>query len=191
MLCNMLGKEPGARWRCVHVRGHSGPCCPFACPPMRKDTGNIWTVSRHLERLCDAVVIPTNGIINRHGEAVMGRGLARQAAQRWPGLPRVLAAALLAGGNHVYDVYRPRGLPTLITFPVKRHWHLAAEPALIEQSCVELIQLVDRLGFHDVALPRVGCGNGQLKWVDIRPILERYLDSRFILVSLPSEVQSD
>ena len=39
--------------------------------------------------------------------------------------------------------------------------------------------------------PRVGCGNGALDWKDVRPILRRYLDDRFILVSLPSEVHHD
>ncbi len=40
-------------------------------------------------------------------------------------------------------------------------------------------------------LPRVGCGNGSLDWEDVQPILERHLDDRFILVSLPSEVHHE
>ena len=148
---------------------------------MREATGNIWRLA------CDAIVIPTNGDVNRHGAAVMGRGLARQAAQRWPLLPKVLANLLREHGNHVMDVWKPRRLPTLLTFPVKHHWHESAELDLIERSAQELVALVDRLEYRQVALPRVGCGNGALDWKDVQPILERHLDDRFILVSIPSE----
>lgn len=149
---------------------------------MKEATGNIW---RHRT---DAIVIPTNGDVNRHGRAVMGRGLALQAARRWALLPKVLADLLREHGNHVMDVYKPRRLPTVLTFPVKHHWYDSADLDLIERSAQELVALVDRLAYRQVALPRVGCGNGGLDWKDVRPILERHLDDRFILVSRPSEV---
>ena len=152
---------------------------------MKEATGNIWRVA------CDAIVVPTNGDVNRHGEAVMGRGVALQAARRWPLLPKVLADLLRAHGNHVFDAYKPRRLPTLLTFPVKQHWHHMAELDLIERSAQELVARVDRLAYRRVALPRVGCGNGSLDWADVLPILARHLDDRFILVSLPSEVHRE
>ncbi len=152
---------------------------------MKETTGNIWLEA------CDAIVIPTNGDVNRHGAAVMGRGLALQAARRWPLMPKVLAEYLRAEGNHVFDVYKPRRLPTLLTFPVKQHWHERADLDLIERSAQELVAKADRLAYRLVALPRVGCGNGGLDWKDVQPILERYLDDKFILVSIPSAVHHD
>ncbi|KKK86430.1 hypothetical protein LCGC14_2763320 [marine sediment metagenome] len=152
---------------------------------MKEVTGNIW------REACDAIVIPTNGDVNRHGAAVMGRGLALQAARRWPLMPKVLAEYLRAEGNHVFDVYKPRRLPTLLTFPVKQHWRERADIDLIERSAQELVAKVDRLAYRQVALPRVGCGNGSLNWADVLPILERHLDDKFILVSLPSEVHRE
>lgn len=149
---------------------------------MREVTGNIWMVA------CDAIVIPTNGDVNRHGEAVMGRGLALQAARRYPLLPKVLAHLMRELGNCVLDAYRPRHCPFIVTFPVKHHWHEPAQLYLIERSARELVALADHHEYGRVALPRVGCGNGALDWADVRPIMERYLDDRFILVSLPSEV---
>lgn len=150
---------------------------------MREATGNIWWTR------WDAIVIPTNGDVNRGGEAVMGRGLARQAAQRWPLLPKTLAMLLREHGNHAFDVWKPRRLPTLLSFPVKHHWHESAELDLIERSAQELVALADSLAYRQVALPRVGCGNGKLDWVDVQPILERHLDDRFIVVSRPSEAR--
>jgi O-acetyl-ADP-ribose deacetylase (regulator of RNase III) len=145
-------------------------------------TGNIWRVPT------DVIVIPTNGDVNRHGEAVMGRGLALQAARRYPLLPKVLAHLMRELGNHVLDAYRPRSLPIIVTFPVKHHWHHVAQLDLIERSAKELVALADHHEYRRVALPRVGCGNGQLDWKDVRPILERHLDDRFTVISLPSEV---
>ena len=152
---------------------------------MREATGNIWMVA------CDAIVIPTNGDVNRHGMAVMGRGLALQAARRYPLLPKVLAHLMRKLGNHVFDAYRPRGCAIIVTFPVKHHWHQPAQLDLIAQSTQELVEMANHHEYQRVTLPRVGCGNGALAWKDVRPILERYLDDRFILVSLPSEVHHD
>lgn len=152
---------------------------------MKTLTGNIWYTP------ADAMVVPTNGDVNRFGEAVMGRGLAAQAARHFPLLPKVLAHLMRELGNHVFDAYRPRGRAIIVTFPVKHHWHQSAQLDLIERSTQELVEMANHHEYRTVLLPRVGCGNGQLNWKDVRPILERYLDDRFILVTLPSEVHHD
>ena len=43
----------------------------------------------------------------------------------------------------------------------------------------------DAYGWETVVLPRLGCGLGQLRWDDVKPILERYLDDRFIVLTPP------
>lgn len=149
---------------------------------MKTATGNIWYTS------AEALVIPTNGDVNRHGEAVMGRGLALQAARRYPLLPKVLAMLMREHGNHVFDLYRPRHQPLIVSFPVKHHWHHMAQLDLIERSTIELVQMADHHEYRQVALPRVGCGNGALNWNEVKPILEHYLDDRFVLVSLRQEI---
>src|SRR3990172_5870402 len=54
--------------------------------------GDIWV---EYNRRSDArLVIPTNGIVNRFGAAVMGRGLALQVARRFPNVPTALGRAL-------------------------------------------------------------------------------------------------
>ena len=47
---------------------------------------------------------------------------------------------------------------------------------------MELIDLVIEHGFDTVVLPRPGCGNGGLRWQDVRPLLGLSLDDRFIVV---------
>lgn len=149
---------------------------------MRTITGDIWHV------FGDAIVIPVNGYVKTDGRAVMGRGLAKQAADKWKHLPLLLGNAITAGrvtghGNHVRDLWKPSYGPTIVTFPVKRSWRDQADPGLIMQSVEELVGLTDRLGWKDVALPRVGCGNGGLEWSLVEKLLEP-LDDRFVLVTL-------
>jgi len=128
----------------------------------------------------DALVITTNGVVRKDGACVMGRGVAQQAAVRWPRLPFTLGAFIKRGGNHtritgVWDSWQ------IIALPVKERWREPADPILIERSLDELVRVVGYFGYKDVALPRPGCGNGELKWEDVRPLLVERLDDRFVV----------
>jgi len=137
--------------------------------------GNLWQQP-------GAKCITTNGNVNRRGEAVMGRGCALQAKQRYPKLAQEFAARILAEGNHVY--YFPAY--QLYTFPVKHNWHDKADLKLIERSAHELVAAADQYTPGAVTvLPRPGCGNGQLSWSDVYPVIEPILTGdRFVIVDL-------
>jgi len=155
---------------------------------MKEIVGNIWDF--HKQGYW--VVVTTNGVVKSNGEAVMGKGIALEAKERFPGLARDLGRAIVSGGSKlwIWPEYR------LITFPTKGNWRSKARPLLIERSCQELVGWLDATaGFFTkvlkvrldeerakIYLPRPGCGNGGLDWKDIKPILEKYLDDRFIVV---------
>ena len=147
--------------------------------------GNLWTYS------ADWRVITTNGFVRSDGKAVMGRGVALQAAQKFPKLAYEFGGLLKVHGNHVmgFPEYR------LLTMPVKHNWYEKADLELIERSCQELKEhvdyLTDSLLFDKaierplvIAMVRPGCGNGQLNWIDVKPLIEPYLDDRFVVVEL-------
>ena len=149
---------------------------------MKEITGDIWDFHKQGHW----IVITTNGSVKANGEAVMGggkvRGTAFQAKQRFPGVAKILGDAIRESGN----VLHHWGKEGLIFFPVKHNWWEKADLVLIEQSTKEL-----RDFFNDVIadypipiyLTRVGCGNGGLDWeTQVKPILEKYLDDRFIVV---------
>lgn len=144
-------------------------------------TGNLWTYP------ADIRVITTNGFVKNNGEAVMGRGCALEAAQRWPDLPRTLGRLLRQHGNHVFAVPPSVGILNLYTFPVKHRWMERADLALIERSAHELVEALHLdlpAPFSGVCvIPRPGCGNGQLLWRDVRPLLERVLDDKFHIIT--------
>lgn len=151
--------------------------------------GDMWSMPADLH------VITTNGNINRQGRAVMGRGVAAQAKSMFVGVDRRLAELLQASGNHVHylGLWLTRDATTgyrLLSFPVKRCWYEDADLDLIRQSVEELRSYVkQRYGsLRDlrVVLPRPGCGNGRLRWEDVRPIVSD-LDDRFVVVTKEEE----
>jgi hypothetical protein len=66
----------------------------------------------------------------------------------------------------------------LITFPVKRNWWEVADLALIERSARELLKIIEVKRIRGaIYLPRPGCGNGRLKWEDVKKIFLPILKS--------------
>lgn len=134
--------------------------------------GDIW--SEYLRRSDVNLVIPTNGSVRGDGCAVMGRGLALQAARRFPGIPRLLGETLRTQYSLVYSP--PPFLATLphrlIAFPVKWRWPESADLELIGRSAEELALWLRHQPEKSVVMPCVGCGNGRLTWGCVRPRLE-------------------
>lgn len=165
--------------------------------------GNIWDLASDY----DAIVITTNGYVKKNGEAVMGRGIALEAAEKNPGLPLLLGEAIKEEGNRVFmfplwrvwnskvphvRTWNPVTEITFITFPVKpvvgtkgeMGWKAKADIDLIRTSTEQLVELMDAVkGYDTVIMPRPGCGNGGLKWEQVKPVIEPLLDDRFTVVT--------
>lgn len=143
---------------------------------MKQAHGDLWRLSG------DARCITVNGAVRKDGTAIMGRGTAAQAAEKWPHLPERLGELIAERGNHVADLWKPYDGPLIVSFPVKHHWRQPADLALIERSCGELMDLADRLSLRAILLPRPGCGNGQLDWAQVGPAIAPLLDDRVTIV---------
>lgn len=141
---------------------------------MLEVAGDIWECAGR----GDIVAITTNGSLTRDGRAVMGRGVARQAVLRYPGLAEKLGVLLAEQGNHVFDL----GCG-IVTFPVEETAWSLPDPKIISRSAQELRLLVDCSGWGRIVVPRPGCGGGGLLWQDVRPLLETCFDGRFLVIS--------
>jgi hypothetical protein len=126
----------------------------------------------------EVIVIPTNGSVTRNGLAVMGRGLALDASNLFPYFRKMFGQKLLDNGNVVQ--YFPN--EQLIVFPVKSVWYKDAELSIIERSCQQLNMIATLYTFDNIYVPRVGCGNGNLDWREVKQIFEKYLDHRYTIV---------
>lgn len=149
---------------------------------MLEGRGDMWVFGG------DAYVVTTNGFVKANGAAVMGRGCAKEAAERWPKMPRQLGRYLKRYGNRPfvfkYDL-------VVVTFPVKPEfgkngepgWQAKAELPLIKESARHLVEMADKFGWERVIVPRPGCGNGGLSWKRVGPALAPILDNRFTVVT--------
>lgn len=176
----------------------------------------------------DAVCITTNGFVKKNGEAVMGRGCAKEAAGFWWDIPHLLGDLIGDNGNVVQKlkvVMLPPGLRCapftpvqLISFPVKPvempmtpqlvntqvvvhmrdafrfkrmvpGWACVAQLSIIKDSAHQLVELIHKINERSafatgrILLPRPGCGAGELRWEDVRPILSEILDDRFTVIT--------
>ena len=147
--------------------------------------GNLWTLP------ADVICITTNGFVKKNGDAVMGRGCALEAVEKFPMIQKQLGHKITTYGNHVHHLISSPSCD-LLSFPVKHNWFDKADLDLIEQSCQEIVTWVydqwdmthsGKQPIRFIAIPRPGCGNGQLEWKDVKPICEEYLDDRFGIVT--------
>lgn len=152
--------------------------------------GNLWT-----ER-ADVRIITTNGDVNRKGEAVMGRGVAQQAAQRFPGLSKRFGELLQRYGNRALLIGDDGYGAWLWSYPVKYKWFETADLDLIRTSAQQVVEMADRLQEHlgrapAILMPRPGCGNGGRIWTtEVKPIISHLLDDRFVVIHLAPRVVS-
>jgi hypothetical protein len=140
---------------------------------MLEAVGDIWECRDRA-----VIAITTNGAVTKNGRAVFGRGVAGQAAARFPLLAEILGRKLLDQGNHVFDLGGG-----IVSFPVEETPWSLPDLRIIACSAHELLELTVRSGWQRVVLPRPGCGGGGLAWKDVQPLLEPVLDDRFVIFS--------
>ncbi len=64
---------------------------------MQEITGDLFESEK-----ADAIVILTNGFVNKAGAVTMGRGCAAEAKYRWPGIQISIGTLIQEGGNDCY-----------------------------------------------------------------------------------------
>ena len=158
---------------------------------MEEKTINIWDLGQD-----HAIVIPTNIGWTKDGNNVMGRGLAKQAAKRYPNLPQVIGERykMLHSGrtrlgkpsvneNPPVFIIRVPGDFELVFLPVKKlvrpaylSWKNPADLQFIAKGLHYLRDnTIAKLKKPRLAIPLVGSGNGRLDKKAVRLTIERIL----------------
>lgn len=146
---------------------------------MREVKGDVFEL---MQKDYDAFCITSNGVVKKNGACVMGAGIAKTCRDEFKGIDQRLGARILNGGNHVYQLGRYEH-GRILSFPVKHKWNENADLELIKRSCYELNALIEKKGYDKVLLPRPGCGNGKLKWSDVKPVIKDILSDRVYVVT--------
>jgi hypothetical protein len=146
---------------------------------VREAVGDLWTHPARIK------VVTTNWTLKSDGSLVMGAGVAKQAAERYPDLPYELGefiAGCIKHGRGPLPVFVARY--NLISLPTKVDWRAPSELGFVEEMLDKLAN--DLFGTYpvsqDVVMPRPGCGLGGLRWEDVKPICERHLVSDHYIV---------
>lgn len=120
---------------------------------------------------------PAQVIVNTvNTVGVMGKGLALSFKQRYPQMFEKYKAAcekhLLTVGKLMLFYEADHWL---LMFPTKENWRNPSKLEYIEKGLMKFVQTYAEKNITSIAFPRLGCGNGELSWSDVKPLMERYL----------------
>jgi O-acetyl-ADP-ribose deacetylase (regulator of RNase III)/uncharacterized protein YwgA len=123
---------------------------------------------------------------------IMGKGLALQFKKLFPDMysdyqRRCTNKELKPGEPYIYKGLIP---PYVINFPTKDHWRSVSRLQDIVNGMEYLLQHYKEWGVTSIAMPALGCGNGQLEWRTVGPLLYYYLQQMDIDVELYAPDQS-
>ena len=117
---------------------------------------------------------------------VMGKGIALQFKKRFPKMyedyeRKCEQGAVKLGRPYLFTSVRT---PWVLNFPTKDHWRSVSKLPDIVEGLKHLQDHYKEWGIKSLAVPPLGCGNGQLDWDIVGPTLYRYLNSLDIPVEM-------
>lgn len=134
----------------------------------------------------DAIVCTTNSDIKANGKLVMGAGIAKDFAQRFPHLPdewgkRAKANWHFQGYNVLVSIQH--GSPHFVALQTKTHWRDSSSYVLVERSLKRLQLITWTLDWQKILMIRPGCGNGGLEWPLVKEIFEKNNFNKFYVIN--------
>ena len=81
-------------------------------------------------------------------------------------------------------IYKGLFPPWIINFPTKQDWRSVSKIRDIEEGLKYLVDHFRSWGVESLAVPPLGCGNGQLDWRDVGPLIYKMLE----VIKIPVEM---
>ncbi len=107
---------------------------------------------------------------------VMGKGLAKEFRTREPAMYERYKEVCERGALQPGKLWLWRGSEnSTLNFPTKVHWRQPSRIEWIEAGLRKFVETYEFLNIKEISFPRLGCGNGNLDWDDVRPLMEKYL----------------
>lgn len=122
---------------------------------------------------------PAKVIVNAvNTVGVMGKGIALEFKKRYPSMFEKYKRAC---ENHSLTI----GKLMLVTeidhmillFPTKESWRKPSKLIYIEKGLINFCNNYAERNITSIAFPKLGCGNGELVWQDVKILMEKYLKS--------------
>jgi O-acetyl-ADP-ribose deacetylase (regulator of RNase III)/uncharacterized protein YwgA len=109
---------------------------------------------------------------------VMGKGIALEFKKRFPEMfedyiKKCDRKEVKLGVPYLYKTLFP---PQIVNFPTKDHWKSVSRINDIECGLQYILSHYKEWGITSLAIPPLGCGNGQLEWRAVGPLIYRYVN---------------
>ena len=120
---------------------------------------------------------PAQVIVNTvNTVGVMGKGLALSFKQRYPDMFESYRMAceknqFTMGKLMLYQ----EADHWILLFPTKENWRNPSKLEYIEKGLKKFVSSYEDKHISSIAFPKLGCGNGELNWADVKPLMEKYL----------------
>lgn len=117
---------------------------------------------------------------------VMGKGIALDFKNRYPAMFKDYARRCQNEEVILGEPYLFRQLfdPWVLNFPTKGHWRSRSRIEDIKDGLDYLARHAQSWGITSIAVPPLGCGNGQLLWEDVGPIIAQHMQTLHIPIEM-------
>src|ERR1044071_1013522 len=117
---------------------------------------------------------------------IMGKGIALGFKHRFPEMYDDYKHRCKQGQVKLGTPYlcKQDGRAWILNFPTKDHWRGLSRISDISEGLEFLVEHYADWGIKSLAVPPLGCGNGQLDWTVVGPTLFRHLSRLSIPVEL-------
>lgn len=120
---------------------------------------------------------PAQVIVNTvNTVGVMGKGIALEFKKRYPGMFEIYRKMCekkqlkIGKLSLIYELDH-----WILLFPTKENWRYPSKLEYIESGLDKFVKEYANRGITSIAFPKLGCGNGELDWEDVKVLMEKYL----------------
>ncbi|HZF11502.1 MAG TPA: macro domain-containing protein [Thermoanaerobaculia bacterium] len=125
----------------------------------------------------DLFASPAQTLVNTvNTVGVMGKGIAKSFKERYPEMFREYKQRCDRGELRIGTLLLWRGADKwVLNFPTKTTWRLPSTLAYVQAGLEKFVASYEELGITSISFPPLGCGNGNLDWEEVKPVMESYL----------------
>ncbi len=134
----------------------------------------------------DLFTAPAQVIVNPvNVQGVTGKGLAAEFKRRYPEMAQQCHRECQSGRLRIgRPTLFTKGTPWILNFPTKDRPQEPSKLEYIEQSLAYLVENYQKGKITSLAFPKLGCGEGELSWDEVGPVLVRAL----VKIEIPAHI---
>lgn len=110
---------------------------------------------------------------------VMGAGIALEFSLRYPEMFKDYKSKCDNGEIKIgrIDYYQINSSEIICNFPTKKDFKFKSNINWIEEGLLNFTQTYNEMNIKSIAFPKLGTNNGELNWLDVKFLMEKYLSN--------------